>query len=363
MSYLSMLTDAVAASQRDALRVGVQTVAASALTFLLMSWFSLPHMSWAVISALFTIQLSADSAMQAALGRLAGSLIGVALGLAAVSLIGGQGAMLIRLVMAAALANAVATVWPSLRYAAVTAAIVTLNHDPKLGGALEIAFAILIGSAIGTAAAFLAWPDFGRRRTARALRKALNDCRDLLELTVKDIGGSGERAQDAVHARFLSDLESARARASATWFRPRLPSGVGLQDALIACESLWHGLVILDRALGDERENIGARTLGLLKAPIRKVQLAACQFLDDATDSLGSSEGQAPDAARLRDVVGRARSEAFRLGSEGGLSHAGKERSKGLHALVFALDEVERRLVEIAALTGKVQSGREGCSA
>lgn len=352
MSFASSLAATVAARRTDALRVAVQTVAASAATYLAMTWLSLPHMSWAVISALFTIQLSADSALRSAVGRLAGSLLGVALGLAAVALVGGEGEILFRLVVAVAVANAVATVWPDLRYAAVTAAIVTLHHDPELGGALEIAFAILVGSLMGTAAAFVAWPDFGRQRTARALQKALVDCRELLELAVKEVDGGRRREQDAVHARFLRNLETARSHASETWFRPRLPSGVRLDDALVACESLWHGLVILDRAVSGERDHIGGETLRMLRPAIRDVQRTACEFVDAGAEALQQEHREPPSPQALHEAVGRARKTAFRLGAGRRGGPQDEDRSKGLHALVFALDEVERRLVEITALVG-----------
>lgn len=359
MSLLSPLTAAVAARKMDALRVAVQTMAAAAATFLIMSWSGLPHMSWAVISALFTIQVSADSAIRTALGRLAGSFLGVGLGLLAVALISGQGAMLFRLVSAAAIAGAISTVWPSLRYAAVTAAIVTLNHDPELGGALEIAFAVMVGSVVGAVAAFVAWPDFGRRRTARTLRLALEDCRELLELAVDEVDGNGRRERDAVHARFLGNLETARSQAAETWFRPRLPSGVRLSDALQASENLWHGLVILDRALSDGRGQIGADALHRLRPAIRDVQRSACGFLDDASAALQDGQREPPSPEALQKEVETARQAAQQIGEDGD-PQQGTERSKGLHALVFAFDEVERSLVKIAALVVPVGEARSG---
>lgn len=51
----------VSDNRRDILRIIVQTVSAVAATYSLMSWIGSPHTSWAVIGALMTIGLSADS--------------------------------------------------------------------------------------------------------------------------------------------------------------------------------------------------------------------------------------------------------------------------------------------------------------
>jgi uncharacterized membrane protein YccC len=350
MSIFSALKSAVADRRKDTLRVAVQTAAASAATYLVMSWFGLPHMSWAVISALFTIQLSPDSALSTALGRLGGSLLGVALGLGAGAFVGGEGGMLLRLLVAATAANAVATLWPNLRYAAVTAAIVTLHDDPELAGSLEIAFAILVGSVMGTVATFVAWPDLGRWRTERALRNALCDCRRLLELTVKEVGDGDRREQDQVHARFLRNLESARARAAQTWLRPKLPGGVRFSDALIASESLWHGLVILDRVVSEERDKIGADTLAKLQPQVEEVQRVAFDFIDAVVERLHDKRRTPPSSDALEDAVAGARRAASELGAGYGDRIQNEPRARGIHALLFALDEVERRLVEISSL-------------
>ena len=65
--------------------------------------------------------------------------------------------MILGTVIGTALANAIAAVWPSLRYAAVTAAIVALDSDPELGGIFDPVSAILIGTAAGIGASFLDW--------------------------------------------------------------------------------------------------------------------------------------------------------------------------------------------------------------
>lgn len=159
-------------SARDITRMAVQTMVPGTATYMLMNKLEFPHLSWAIISALFTIYLSADSTLRAGLGRFAGAVLGLLLGLLSVELAGGEGTMLLRLVSTTAVTNAMAVVWPNLSYSTVVAAFIALYPDPEIAGALELAAAILIGAGIGTASAWLAWPEWGRQRAIRLICKA-----------------------------------------------------------------------------------------------------------------------------------------------------------------------------------------------
>jgi uncharacterized membrane protein YccC len=353
---LRRLKTSILRNRRDALRVALQTAAASVATYAVMSWLGQPHVSWAVISALFTIHVSADASLRTALGRLGGTLLGVAVGLAVVMAVDGVGRVAIGLAVSAAIANAVATVWPSLQYAAVIAAMIALNHDPEVGNALQMAFAIFAGSAIGTCAAFLAWPDFSRDRTARMVRETLGHCRDLLRLAIDSVEADNQEERDAIHARVLGDLQEARERASGTWFRPRFARGVSFRDAIRAAEGLWHALVVLDRAVAGHRSEIGERAIQEVTPAARDVQQAACAFIDDAIRALDDEQAEIPPVACLRHSVASAREAAVHAsGDDQPLRNAGN--AAGLLALIFALGEVERRLLEIRDL---IEAGRSG---
>lgn len=350
----SALPAAVKTHRRDAARVAIQTAIATAATYLVMIWLDLPHMSWAIISALFTIHLSPDSTLRSGLGRFAGTVLGIVVGLLSVALVGGEGYFLLRLAIAVTVTNAIAAIWPSLNYAAVAAAIMALHPDPDVMGALERAVAILIGSAMGTAAAFTAWPDFGRKRTVRFIQAALRDSRELLQLTLQGVDRDDRGQRNFVHARFFGNLEAARASASQTWFRPYLYSGLPLHDALYATESLWHGLVVLDRAMADERQHLKSAALKALHPCIEEVQQASCEYVDSL---VGAIEGQntLPPKDALNRTVAKTRDAAKASNQRSAEPNGDRERA--VHALIFALDEVERNLTDLGDMLANGTAG------
>ena len=194
-------------NRRQIARITSQTAVAVIATYVLLTWMDARFLSWGIISALFTIGVSADASYYNALGRIFGALIGAVIGLVAAL---SAGPMILGLVIGTALANAIAAVWPSLRYAAVTAAIVALESDPELGSIFDRVSVILIGTAAGSGASFLVWPVFGRQRAVRALRSALDDCQTLLNLIAQGLDEEDRDDREKAHAQFLGHLETAR---------------------------------------------------------------------------------------------------------------------------------------------------------
>ena len=331
-------------NRRDLARIGLQTAAATCATYLSATWLGSPHTSWAVIAALFTIGVSADASYYNARGRIIGAFLGIGLGLTAGW--AAPAAVLPGLVVAVVIANMLATLWPSIRYAAVTAAIVALEPTPSLAKALSVTGAILLGTLIAAVTSFVLWPAFGRQRVVFILREAVTDCRDLL----KSISGRAEPANksdtDALHARFLADLEACHDRISSTRFEPRLPSGAGLRDAATAVESLWHSIVILDRAMADEYQVIGAAVRRELSPAIGEVQRLCEAEVETIARALDGRDGDIGDG-RVNTAVSEARECIEEVL---GRPQASRDQAYGIHALLFALAEIERRLGQLAAV-------------
>lgn len=325
-------------------RIAVQTAAAVGATYAAVTWLDLPQMSWAVISALFTIGISADQSVANALGRIAGSLIGVALGLAFAATPGDG--VVIGLILATVFANMIASVWPNLRYAAVTAAVISLDQSPEFASALERAATITLGTCIGAASGLLVWPTFGKGRTVAALRRALCDCEELLKLLSGAVGTDDRQDRDRLHAQFLSDLEAARSRLSSTRFRPVLPSGMRLRDAVNGVESLWHSVVILDRVISDKRNDLSDRTLDQLAPAIREVQDEAARLVAQVSQALDQKAPAPQGSDALKEAVARARDTTGRLLDTG--DDRFPAHGKALNAVSFALDEIEYRLLAFA---------------
>lgn len=347
---LRRLLQRVKENRRDSLRVGLQTAVAAMATYGAISWLGLDqHLSWAVIASLFAISVSADSSILKGLGRIAGAFLGVALGLGA-GLTGLH--VVVALALATAAANMVASVWPNVRYAAVTAAIVALDPNPDALGATVRAGAILMGTAIGVATTFVVWPRFGRERVALTVRAALADCETLLRLIEKGVETDKRNERDATHARFLGRLETLHGQVGETYIAPRLRSGAPLREAAVSLENLWHGLVILDRAISDHRGSVEADTLGELRPAIRRVQEAARSVIGKLRTAIADEGTPAPSTEELRYAIESAREIAEPFCSGG-------RQARGVNAVVFALDELEWRTVQLVGAL-KPEPGRHG---
>jgi uncharacterized membrane protein YccC len=338
------LVDRLRWQRRDLARVGLQTAIATVAIYLVMRWIDPANLSWAVMAGLFTIGLSADASYYSARGRIVGALLGVALGILAGEIL--PGPALPGLVLAVALANMVATLWPSLRYAAITAAIVALQREPDLGPALATAAAILIGTLIAAAVSFVAWPTFGRRRAQDALRNAIDDCRGLLAAIAGSTDTTERSGRDALHARLLGHLETCHSEIAQTRFAPRLAVGTPLSTAADAVESLWHALVILDRVVSDEREAIGRAALARLEPAIAALEREIGTELDRLAAAVDRGEAAAPPAAAPPAVV-RAQAVVAELLHEDGRPDGALHQ--GLHALHFALSELAHSTRTLAA--------------
>jgi uncharacterized membrane protein YccC len=333
-------------NRHDLLRIGAQTAVATLVTYLVADRVEAFDVSWAVIAALFTIGLSADASYYNARGRIIGALLGLGLGLVAGW--AAPGAVLAGLIVAVVVANMLATIWPSIRYAAVTAAIVALEPTPSVAEALALAGAILCGTLIAAATSFVFWPTLSRTRVVHCLRAAVVDCRDLFALVSGRTQAATDPAEiEALHGRFLGHLESCQARISDTRFgRTTLPSGAGLDEAAAAVESLWHSIVILDRTMRDESPAMGTDTMWDLAPVLDEVQRRGATQLDAIAAALDDVEKD-PETNHLQAAVQRARNRI-----EAALGRPGSpgSRSQGLYALLFALAEIELTLGKLRSV-------------
>jgi uncharacterized membrane protein YccC len=326
----------LATMRHDLLRVSLQTAASVSATYAIVIGFNLPHMTWAVIASLYTIGGSADDSLSKALARVAGASLGVAFGLFASGLLDGPTVLVI--VAAAMLANATATLFPSMHYAAVTAAIVALDPVPDLSGALDRAVAIFIGAGTAVAAGIVVLPLSARQRVVSALQRALWNCEELFTLITDALQDDDRGSRDAVHAAFLQNLETARFQSGAAMFGGRK---LDLQAATITVESLWHALVILDRAVSDERPDIPTELLPSIQNGIREVQNAACEEIRRISRAF--SVGAAPSKRELDEVINRVRHRFARS-----VEHESGASRRAVDALLFALWDVGLRMRQVS---------------
>lgn len=345
--------------RRDLARVGLQTGAAVGLVYVVMRWYALDHLSWAIISALFSIQLNADSTLSVGVSRVVAALIGTALGLGTVVLftdvLPGSWPVLAALVTASVIANLMTTLRPSLTYIAVAAAIVALNADAELVEALERALAIMIGSVGAGLASLVVWPDTARARAVRNIAYALDDCRRLVEASLRGLEGADAEDTRRIDEAFKGHLANAREIVGDARFRPRLGHGHTLSKGLVAIERLWYGTIVLDRAAEERRASLHREDIHGDRLDMDAVRAEIVGYLDGVVSHLRGRAEAPPGLERVVDRLRAAEDALRRTTPETSLS-PDADRERAISALRFGIDEVRRNLEEIDEL---VADGRD----
>ncbi|MBT9372236.1 FUSC family protein [Rhizobium sp. CSW-27] len=233
-----------------ALRVALQAAAAAVLAYLAASLSGLPQPSWAVFSALFTVQSSLDGTIGSAIFRIAGGALGLVVGLAAIGLVGTGGWLTVATLVIGILPMALlAGLRPNLSYGLVTVTMLILAPGLEvLANALLKATEIGLGALCGAVAATLLLPRSARHAEDRHLAVALRQLGALMERALLDMARGRRHDASPRHKAIGEALQAARDTASAG---PHfLPGGRTrrARDRLVGCiERLWYTLSILDR--------------------------------------------------------------------------------------------------------------------
>ncbi len=292
----------VPAKLRDPIRLGLQSAIGGIAAYLICQWVGLNQASWSwgVISALFVAHQNIDATAVAAAGRIGAALLGTVVGLATVLAFGGEDLTLLRLAVAAILLNGIATALPNFRFGVVAAVIIALEPDPEiLGGAIDRAAAILIGSVTGAAGAFLVWPESAAKRAMRPIRAAIGECRNLLTAEVEVLTGEGERELDPIHRRFLDNIRTARELTDGMRLH-RTAENMPVEALVPAVLQLWHTLIILDRLRERQGDPLG--TDAPLKDAIGEVREKVCAFLEPPDSGEATADADPARAAIDRAI-------------------------------------------------------------
>ncbi|MCE4543912.1 hypothetical protein [Caballeronia sp. PC1] len=152
-----------------------------------------------------------------------------------------------RLALATLVTCLASTLFPTTNYSIVVAASLALEPSAGVAGAVSRAEAIALGAAIGIGVSLSVWPQLSRSCAFEIMGELLDDGRALL--ATMPILGPLENCErvDALHESFLRHLVEACAVCGETRVRACFETGSSLGAALLAFETLWHGLVLLDR--------------------------------------------------------------------------------------------------------------------
>jgi hypothetical protein len=343
--------------QPDTLRICLQSLVASALTYACLSFLGSASLTWGVFASLFTLQVHFDRSLKQGIGQIVGVVIGTVAGLAVLHVLPANSEPLPRLAIATLLTCLSTAVFPSTNYSIVVAAAIALEPSGGMEGALSRASAIVMGALIAIIVSISVWPQLGRSRAFRAMADLLDDCRALLH-ALPIVATENERyTVNALHERFLRHLVDARAIASETRFRARFRAGPTLNAALAAFETLWHGLVLLDRVgdaqcallAGDDRDTLMQHVKTVCTCSNRYLEQLA-EYMRDGAPYPHSEAALKP----LRDASADARVQLIAAIDRG---NSDRDQLQALSTLSFALEQIEFNLVNIGkVLENEAQS-------
>lgn len=283
---------------RDPLRLSVQGAAAAGAIYLVMTPLGWPHLSWALISGLFVLQLNSDATRRSLWDRLAGTALGSGVGLAAVALMPGESLAGWRVPAAAFVAMMIAVFKPNRSYVLVAAIAVSLEQvDPVWVGALERTRAIALGALMAVAASWIVWREPARTRALAALSRAIDRCRDLADRLIPAVGRrTTHDDRTALHDDYQQAMALARGRLEDC---PRTQRS-SMERVAREVDRVWHDLVFVDRLSRRSGSTLEGQERSF---DLEGVRAAVCRSLETARDELtakGRASGDTLPNAAMR---------------------------------------------------------------
>lgn len=317
---------------RDPVRFGLQSAAGVMLTYFAAHLLGLPEISWAVMSALFVAHQNLEATLTDAAGRIGSTLLGTVLGLATVLMLPGADAAIWRLAFVALAMNGIAILLPHMQYGVVAAAVIVLPTGESVwGSAVDRGLAIALGSLVGTASAFLIWPETAAWRARRTVLAALATCRELLDASLNAFVNNEQGSLDALHQQFLLRLRDARELSGSARVR-----GDGIRAMVVASSRLWHTLIVLDRLQMQpgRRRHVSEDTAVIHR--LEEVRDEVCGMLSQAHPGKTADSGAA--VAAIRRAIDAVEASTAR---------------PALEPLAFALEELVQDLETLEKALGR----------
>ncbi len=333
-------------ARRDSLRRALQTALAGALAYAAERHWGAGESFLAVISAALVIDDTSDQTLNQARARILATVLGTFSGIAVMAIFAGAPAW-IPLSIVLAIMAAVSAYRSAWSYGIVAACALALgSEENRWEVAQDRGIAIAIGATIGMLVGFCVWPESAQSNVRRAVRTALEHCRDLLEYTVDTVASEGRRDPTELHRRFSVEMSRAR-NAAASISVGSKDGGENYRELVDRLDRLWHALIILDR-IGEQQDGD---------------QLSMLDETSDAVKELRKRAGSSLESIAQLEVV----SDAARAELEQCLRHtrdavkADLERTDDIgrdleiSALVFGLDETIGNLCEISDAIKHIQ--------
>ncbi|MFY0477218.1 FUSC family protein [Achromobacter marplatensis] len=312
----------------------------------LMTWQRIPEVAWGAFSALYVVRASVEGTISEAVARIAGAMLGVALGVGLVLL--AQYAdfpALWSIAVGVTTAAYLSMRHPTLSYSLVTVTILTVSPgDNLLVGAYQKAVAIIIGSVAGILSAVCLLPLSARRSMRVNTAISIEIYGELLvewasELNEgKELSASIDRPA-MQRARWRASDMASQSRAfpmrNASWD----VAAYRLHDRV---DGLWRTVPLLERASGLAlTENVRHR----IGPTLYRVAVAARQQLADLAVALRNEHAE-PMPCRTAEPLSRFNNVLDRTSRAG--AYDGTER-EAVELIRWVWNEVTRELDRLCA--------------
>jgi uncharacterized membrane protein YccC len=285
-------------AHRAKLHRAVRVAIASALAFELATRFELPQGFWAVITAIIVMQNSVGGTLAASIDRMVGTIGGAVVG-AAVAVLGSMVALPLVLGLVGAMfpLSIAASVYPSMRIAPVTAAILLLatpSDANPIVSATDRVFEIGLGSVIGLAVALFVFPARAHRVLIDKAAQTIFLLAELLRSTLARLyGNRDDDGLSHLHDRIRACLSEAETAGSET-ARERFSLLADAPDPaslLRAIRRLRNSVILVGRA---SAEPLPKQVVPHLLEPLHRADAALTEFLIGLSQSMPPHEPPPP---------------------------------------------------------------------
>lgn len=305
------LTPACSWSNTRDLRFAAQVTLAAMLCYLLVAGLDWPALSTAVVTCLFVAQSSFGATVQKALLRIAGAIVGGALGIGAILLvipwIDSLPPFLIVVGVCSLVAAYVVTGSARISYVGIQIAIAfamtlldTLGPSIDLVKPRDRVLGILVGNVVTAAIAFWLWPVLAGEEMAKSLQSALKHLAALSRVGISEgVGEQVARPARGFRLQIHQDLAATLRLHAEAQFEPG--SGTARhqerQRRLLALQHEVQQVFLLVAGLVRNRLNVGIGGLQLAShGPLHDVAVAIGPNLEAAAAEIaGRAVPPAPD--------------------------------------------------------------------
>jgi len=339
-------------SRKVQLALSIRVTVAAALAFAAATALHLMLPLWAVLTSLIVTQMSVGRSLKVSRDYMFGTVGGALYGGAVAVLIphSGEFELLALLVLAVAPLAFVASIYPSLNAAAVTAVIVLLvpemNHANPLGSAIDRVMEVGVGAFTGLLVSFLVLPSRAHRQVRSHAARTL----DLLAAALSELlaGWSRGSDTDALHriqdgiGAALVDLNAIGAEAE----RERaahLSSSPDTGPLLRTILRLRHDVVMIGRA---SVVPLPPAMQARLAAPLAEVSGATAAYLRAVAGALRAAVAP-PKIAPVDAALQSYAATVAALRGDGMTRDLPSDVVESFFALGFSLEQMRQNLVDL----------------